>query len=72
MKKKKKIKKPDVCVQGYGSVIFFNLKTEKAWRWVKKNVHIQPYAKRNDGFLSEHRFAADIAHGMRNAGLRVA
>ena len=68
---KKKSKKPDVRVMNHQSVFSFVLLTEKAKRWVKKNVHVESWQWIAGGFTVEHRFANAIVRGMREAGLVV-
>jgi virulence-associated protein VagC len=69
----KKSKKIDVEVYNDGSTFVFRPQTEAAKDWVKENVSLEEYQKwAGDSFVMEHRFAEQLADGMREAGLVLA
>lgn len=64
--------KPDVRVECHGTLFTFDLLTDEARVWVEKNVDAPDYMWSGPlRFACEHRYAADIADGMQDAGLVV-
>ncbi len=62
----------DVGIENNGSVMRFVLNTEAAEEWVKENVPLEGWAKLGYRcFAVDIRFAADLVHHMKDAGLTV-
>lgn len=62
----------DVDVAGHGSVFVFGLKTDAAREWVNENVALEDWQWFGQSrFAVDHRYAAPLAHAMREAGLVV-
>lgn len=62
---------PDVTVHNEGTLFLFRPLTDKAKAWIA--AHVQPEALWfGDALVVEHRYAADLAQGMRDDGLRLA
>jgi hypothetical protein len=59
----------DVKVTNHGTIFTFDLLTRKAKSWWKDNVQ-ESFGK--DNCVVEHRYASDIAQGMKQSGLEVA
>ena len=64
----------DVRVQNEGTIFVFHLQTPKAREWVGVNVQAEDYqwfGAHGGGLAVEHRYARDLAEGMKLAGLVV-
>lgn len=60
---------PDVIVSNEGTVVLFRPMTKRARAWVDGNVQAEPWQWFGDALVVEHRYAADLAQGMRDDGL---
>jgi hypothetical protein len=60
----------DVLVSNHGTIFLFELKTTAAKEWVSEKVggEVSYFC---GSLVVEHRFALDLAEGMRNDGLVV-
>lgn len=59
---------PDVAVHNEGTLFLFRTLTDRARNWIA--AHVQADALWfGDALVVEHRFAADLAQGMRDDGL---
>ena len=59
----------DFIVQNEGSIFLFTPLSAKAAQWIGE--HVQPDATWfGDALVVEHRYARDLAEGMKGAGLR--
>lgn len=66
------VKTVDVQVSNQGSLFTFTLLTPDAHEWVESHVEIEGYMwMGRNTFCCEHRYAEDIAEGMRNDDLVV-
>jgi hypothetical protein len=60
---------PDVLVENAGSVFTFCPQTAQAKSWIDENVATEPWQWFGHVLCVEHRYAAGLASGMRDAGL---
>lgn len=60
----------DVVVTPHGTLVLFDLLTRAAERWVEDKVQWDAQWF-GSSLVVEHRFAADLAQGMSDDGLRV-
>lgn len=65
-------RKQDIQIENHGSIFLFRVLTNHARTWVDKNVHVEEYLWIGSAFSVEHRYALDLAEGMRADGLEVA
>ena len=61
---------PDFLVENHGSIFLFRMNTPAAAEWVSQNVQDDAQFFR-DALVVEHRYAADLAAGIREHGLEV-
>jgi len=61
---------PDVVISPEGTIFLVYLLTPKAEEWVEQNVGAERQFF-GDALACEHRYAARLARGMSDAGLRV-
>lgn len=62
----------DVQVVNQGTVFAFFLFTDRAREWVNEHVQLEGWQWLGGmGFAVDHRYAADLAEGMLDAGLEV-
>lgn len=65
-------RKTDVLCVATDGLYMFYLRSRAAMRWVKANVHTEPWQWQGDGFAVDGRsYAMDIAQGMLDDGLNV-
>ncbi len=62
---------PDVRIENHGTIFRFELLTDKAREWVDESVKYDGYQMMGNALCVEHRYAGDLAAGMREAGLEV-
>ena len=61
-------KNPDISIENHGSIFLFRMNTRAAAEWVSQ--HVQDDAQFfGDALVVEHRYAADLAAGMRGDGM---
>lgn len=63
---------PDIHIEPHGSVVLFRPASDTAHAWVAENVAIEDWQWLGGAFAVDHRYAGDLAQGMREAGLAVA
>ena len=62
---------PDFLVENHGSIFLFRMNTPAAVEWVSQNVQ-EDAQFFGDALVVEPRYAANLAAGMREAGLVIA
>ena len=62
----------DVHVINHGSVVAFHLISQNAKTFVDENVQAEGWQFMGDALCVDHRFAGDLAEGMRENGLVLA
>ena len=60
----------DVTIIPDGSVVLFVPLTVKGRKWLRANVHSEPWQWLGSGLAVDHRFGMDIALGIKDAGLK--
>jgi len=60
----------DVTVENLGTIFMFYPQTDAAWDWVEENIK-GPMQRFGPELAVEHRYAADLAAGMKADGLEV-
>ncbi len=63
---------PDVQIVNHGSVVAFHLLSQNAKTFVDENVQAEGWQFMGDALCVDHRFAGDLAEGMRENGLVLA
>jgi len=61
----------DVTITNQGSLMLFELNSPAARHWAEDNVDLPEYMRFGNGFVSEYRYAWDLAQGMIDSGLEV-
>lgn len=59
----------DIKVWREGTVVAFEVRTERAREWVAEHVQLESWQWIGTAFAVEHRFAEDLIEGMSEAGL---
>ena len=62
---------PDIKVHNQGTIWLFTPLTQTATDWVEENLDLEPWQNMGNSFAVDHRPAANLAEGMRQAGLVV-
>ena len=62
---------PDISIENHGTIFLFRPNTPAAAEWVSHNVQ-EDAQFFGDALVVEHRYAADLAVGMREDGLVLA
>ena len=60
---------PGVQIVNHGSVVAFHLLSQNAKTFVDENVQTESWQFMGDALCVDHRFASDLAEGMRESGL---
>jgi hypothetical protein len=60
---------PDVLVRNEGSVFVFCPLTEAARNWIEDNVESESWQWFGSALVVDHRYAAALGLGMKDAGL---
>ena len=63
--------KSDITVDNQGSILIFTPTSAEGRQWMKKNLQVEDWQKRNGSVVVEHRYAPDIIHGAKADGLMV-
>lgn len=61
----------DVRVDADGSLVLFTPLTDAGRAWIDEHTETEPWQWLGPALCVEHRYAADLVHGMRNDGLKV-
>lgn len=61
--------KADVSVSNHGTLFLFTPISERAKKWVEENVPLESWQWLGNGFSVEHRYAGNLAEGMKRDGL---
>lgn len=65
---RKPVAEIDISIENHGSIFLFRINSPAAHAWVSENVQDDAQFF-GDALVVEHRYAADLAAGMREDGL---